>query len=110
MLSSEQREVEKPQSRQSVPTSSWGNAVKNLILNLQKILSRHSQKILKNLFVGNEEPGTEIEQIEHVVQTKDALKALSTMSLLLDESNPDNRHFLKAISLKQMVFRTKKSN
>ncbi len=80
-----------------------------LILSLQKILARHSRKTF-TIQYRQRDSDCEIEQNDHAVPTKDALKALATMSLLLHKSNPDNRPFLRVISLMQMEFRTKKSN
>ncbi len=48
---------------------------------------------IHNSIVGNEDSHIDIVQIEHIVQSKGALEACATMSLLLDESNPDNRSF-----------------
>ncbi len=53
---------------------------------------------------------TGIPQLVFVLVLKDALKALATVSLLLDDSSPDNQPALKAISLQQREFCTKKLN
>ncbi len=52
---------------------------------------------IRNSIVGNEDSDNETELNEYAVPTEDALKALATVSLLLDHSNPDNKPDVQAI-------------